>query len=196
MTLPSHATIMSGLYPPANGVRDNGAFRFDRTPSTLASTLASAGYRTAAFIGSFVLDARFGLNAGFGVYDDRLNGSSANLEIVQRTAEQVLAPAYEWITSDPHPAPSPWLVWVHLYDPHEPYTPPEPYRSRYAADPYAGEIAYADASARSVPGSPARRCTHSSIRSWSSRPTMASRWASTASAPMASLPTNRRCACR
>jgi choline-sulfatase len=153
MTLPSHATIMSGLYPPRNGVRDNGAFRFDRTQPTLASTLGSAGYRTAAFIGSFVLDARFGLNAGFGLYDDRLNGSSADLEVVQRTAEQVLAPAYEWITASPQPlasspqapAPGPWLVWVHLYDPHEPYTPPEPYLSRYAADPYSGEIAYTDA---------------------------------------------------
>jgi arylsulfatase A-like enzyme len=153
LTLPSHATIMSGLYPPANGVRDNGAFRFDRTRPTLASTLGAAGYRTAAFIGSFVLDARFGLNAGFRLYDDRLNGSSANLDVVQRTAEQVLAPAYQWITTRPqHPIPSPeslvpdyWFAWVHLYDPHEPYTPPEPYRSRYAADPYSGEIAYADA---------------------------------------------------
>ncbi|HEX3645307.1 MAG TPA: sulfatase-like hydrolase/transferase [Vicinamibacterales bacterium] len=141
MTLPSHATIMSGLYPPGNGVRDNGAFRFDRKQPTLASALASAGYRTAAFVGSFVLDARFGLNAGFDLYDDRLSGSSANLEIVQRTAEQVLAPAQEWII----PAPSPWFVWAHLYDPHEPYTPPEPYASRYLADPYSGEIAYADA---------------------------------------------------
>jgi choline-sulfatase len=162
MTLPSHATIMSGLYPPRNGVRDNGAFRFDRTQSTLAGTLASAGYRTAAFVGSFVLDARFGLNAGFGLYDDRLNGSSANLEVVQRTAEQVLEPAASWITTGAAPGTSasgtlapgtpapgtvathPFFAWVHLYDPHEPYTPPEPYLSRYAADPYAGEIAYAD----------------------------------------------------
>ncbi len=152
MTLPSHATIMSGLYPPANGVRDNGAFRFDPKQLTLASVLASAGYRTAAFVGSFVLDARFGLNAGFDLYDDRVSGSSANLEIVQRTAEQVLAPALEWITSGGRKLASgsserasPWFVWVHLYDPHEPYTPPEPYASRYLADPYSGEIAYADA---------------------------------------------------
>ncbi len=164
MTLPSHTTIMTGLYPPANGVRDNGAFRFDRTRPTLASALGAAGYRTAAFIGSFVLDARFGLNAGFDLYDDRLNGSSANLDVVQRTAEQVLAPAYEWImtkglglraqgseraTSATSPQPSalgdaPWFVWVHLYDPHEPYTPPEPFASRYSQDPYSGEIAYAD----------------------------------------------------
>ena len=99
MTLPSHTTIMTGLYPPANGVRDNGAFRLDRTRPTLASTLGASGYRTAAFIGSFVLDARFGLNAGFDLYDDRLNGSSANLDVVQRTAEQVLEPAYSWITT-------------------------------------------------------------------------------------------------
>ena len=145
MTLPSHTTIMTGLYPPANGVRDNGAFRFDRTRPTLASALGAAGYRTAAFIGSFVLDARFGLNAGFDLYDDRLNGSSANLDVVQRTAEQVLAPAYDWITTQGSALDDrPWFVWAHLYDPHEPYTPPEPFASRYSQDPYSGEIAYAD----------------------------------------------------
>jgi tetratricopeptide (TPR) repeat protein len=163
MTLPSHATIMSGRYPPANGVRDNGTFHLDRKTSTLASALTSAGYRTAAFIGAFVLDARFGLNAGFDLYDDRLNGSSANLEVVQRTAEQVLEPAASWITTGAAPgtpasgtlapgtpasgavAAHPFFAWVHLYDPHEPYAPPEPYATRYAADPYSGEIAYADA---------------------------------------------------
>jgi len=145
MTLPSHTTIMTGLYPPANGVRDNGAFRLDRTRPTLASALGAAGYRTAAFIGSFVLDARFGLNAGFDLYDDRLNGSSANLDVVQRTAEQVLAPAYDWITTQGSAVDDrPWFVWAHLYDPHEPYTPPEPFASRYSQDPYSGEIAYAD----------------------------------------------------
>src|SRR5438874_412780 len=88
--------------------------------------------------------ARFGLNAGFDMYDDRVQGASANLDIVQRTAEAVLAPAYAWIAQSamnpqstiPNPQPirnpqsairnSPWFVWVHLYDPHEPYTPPEP----------------------------------------------------------------------
>ncbi len=103
MTLPSHTTIMTGLYPVANGVHDNGSFRFDGAKPTLAGTLKRAGYRTGAFVGAFVLDARFGLNAGFDVYDDRVQGASANLEIVQRTAEQVLAPAYEWITNGPSP---------------------------------------------------------------------------------------------
>src|SRR5262249_27407253 len=144
------------LYPVANGVRDNGSFRFDGTKPTLAATLKHAGYRTAAFVGAFVLDARFGLNAGFDVYDDRVQGASANLDIVQRTAAAVLAPAYDWITNQA-PTPNPqspikqqsaisnWFAWVHLYDPHEPYTPPEPFASRYSQDPYSGEIAYADA---------------------------------------------------
>ena len=154
LTLPSHTTIMTGLYPFANGVRDNGSFRFDGRRPTLAGELKRAGYRTGAFVGAFVLDARFGLNAGFDVYDDRVQGASANLDIVQRPAEAVLAAARDWITNPQppitanpkSPTASPWFAWVHLYDPHEPYTPPEPFAARYAADPYTGEIAYADAS--------------------------------------------------
>jgi tetratricopeptide (TPR) repeat protein len=142
MTLPSHTTIMTGLYPVANGVHDNGSFRFDGRKPTLAGVLKSAGYRTGAFVGAFVLDARFGLNAGFDVYDDRVRGASSNLDIVQRAAAGVLAPAGEWILN----GSTPFFAWVHLYDPHEPYTPPEPFASRYQQDPYAGEIAYADAS--------------------------------------------------
>ena len=155
MTLPSHTTIMTGLYPVANGVHDNGSFRFDGAKPTLAGTLKRAGYRTGAFVGAFVLDARFGLNAGFDVYDDRVQGSSANLEIVQRPADAVLAPAADWILNRENdrqfparqqsPINQQWFAWVHLYDPHEPYAPPEPFASRYGQDPYSGEIAYADA---------------------------------------------------
>jgi arylsulfatase A-like enzyme/Tfp pilus assembly protein PilF len=153
LTLPSHATLMTGRYPVTNGVRDNGSFRFDGSHPTLAGTLKQAGYSTAAFVAAFVLDARFGLNAGFETYDDRMHGSGSNLEVVQRSAEQVIAPAFDWITAPGTPAPStlarstqaPWFAWIHLYDPHEPYAPPEPFRSRYATDSYAGEIAYADA---------------------------------------------------
>jgi len=143
LTLPSHTSLVTGLYPTTNGVHDNGA-RLATKP-TLATALKTAGYRTGAFVGAFVLDARFGLNAGFDVYDDRMLGSSAGLNVVERSAEQVLKPAADWITSA-EMAAGPWFAWVHLYDPHEPYAPPEPYRSRYAADLYAGEIAYADAS--------------------------------------------------
>ena len=157
MTLPSHATLMTGMYPFTNGVRDNGSFHLDRDKPTLAKSLEAAGYRTGAFVGAFVLDARFGLNNGFDAYDDRMNGTGGTPEVVQRPAEQVLAAAADWILGSavsPKPSalsnpsslsPQPFFGWIHLYDPHEPYAPPEPYRSRYASDPYAGEVAYADA---------------------------------------------------
>jgi arylsulfatase A-like enzyme/Tfp pilus assembly protein PilF len=153
LTLPSHTTIMTGLYPMSNGVRDNGSFRFDGSKPTLAGTLKTAGYRTGAFVGSFVVDARFGLNKGFDVYDDNYGSRPAGgeLSLLERPAEQVLAPARNWILTGGSTGlgvsvPSPWFAWIHLYDPHDPYNPPEPYRSRYAADLYAGETAYADAS--------------------------------------------------
>jgi arylsulfatase A-like enzyme/Tfp pilus assembly protein PilF len=149
LTLPSHVTLLTGAYPFVNGVRDNGSFRFGGDRPTLASTLKAAGYRTGAFVASFVLDARFGLNAGFDVYDDKYGSRPAGgaLTVTERPADKVLDAAVHWIAAPGDGATSsqPWFAWVHLYDPHEPYDPPEPYRSRYAADRYAGEIAYADA---------------------------------------------------
>src|SRR6266850_1506422 len=134
LTLPSHTTIMTGAYPFTNGVRDNGSFRFDGGRPTLASALHSAGYATAAFVGAFPVDARFGLNAGFDVYDDNYGSRPAGgeLSVLERSAEEVLAPAYTWlanpqsrIPNPKSPVPNPWFVWVHLYDPHDPYEPPE-----------------------------------------------------------------------
>jgi arylsulfatase A-like enzyme/Flp pilus assembly protein TadD len=161
LTLPSHASLLTGSYPTRNGVHDNGTFHLGTSTPTVAEALKRAGYRTAAFVGAFVLDARFGLGRGFDVYDDRVFGRGGDVEFVRRSAEQVLAPAAEWITSggpglvgrgaenpparSPSSSPSPWFAWVHLYDPHEPYEAPEPYRSRYAAAPYQGAVAYADA---------------------------------------------------
>ena len=159
LTLPSHATLMTASYPTRNGVRDNGTFHLGGSTPALAASLKAAGYRTGAFVGAFVLDARFGLGRGFDLYDDRMIGGTGDLDLVQRTADQVLAPASAWIvrtppsaspdaphaSTPPPPASAPWFAWVHLYDPHEPYAAPEPFRSRYAAAPYDGEIAYADA---------------------------------------------------
>ena len=173
LTLPSHASLLTASYPTRNGVHDNGTFRLGDSTPTVAEALKRAGYRTGAFIGAFVLDARFGLGRGFDVYDDRVLGRGGDVEFVRRSAEQVLAPAAEWITAggsglgargsapgldgtsgtsapsaapSPQPqAPGPWFAWVHLYDPHEPYESPEPYRSRYATAPYQGAVAYADA---------------------------------------------------
>jgi arylsulfatase A-like enzyme/Flp pilus assembly protein TadD len=144
LTLPSHATIMTGLYPFSNGVRDNGTFRLDGKP-TLAALLKSAGYRTAAFVGAFPVDARFGLNAGFDLYDDNYGSRAAGgeLSVLERSAEEVLKPAENWINASDRTTP--WFAWVHLYDPHDPYAPPEPFKSRYFSDLYSGEVAYADA---------------------------------------------------
>ncbi len=149
LTLPSHASLLTGAYPFVNGVRDNGSFRFDGRHPTLGSTLKAAGYRTGAFVAAFVLDARFGLNAGFDVYDDKYGSRPAGggLSVLERPADRVLDAAVSWITRDGDSAGGnrPWFAWAHLYDPHEPYDPPAPFHTRYASDPYSGEIAFADA---------------------------------------------------
>ena len=145
MTLPSHTSILTGLTPRHHGVRNNTAFRLDDRVPTLATLLKDAGYRTGAFIGAFVLDARFGLSRGFDEYDDRLpHADRATFQFSERRAAEVVRKAGDWILpgSQP-PAPSPWFAWVHLYDPHAPYDPPAEYRAGRA--PYDGEIAYADA---------------------------------------------------
>jgi len=154
LTLPSHASILTGVSPPVHGLRANGLFRLGPSLPTLATILKSAGYRTGAFVGAFVLDARFGLGRGFDVYDDRYGEKPADdpAEGAERRAEDVVKPATAWIlnpqsTINPQSATrnpqSPWFAWVHLYDPHEPYRAPEPYASQH--EPYDAEVAYADA---------------------------------------------------
>src|SRR5262249_19204834 len=132
---------------------------------TLATIFKAAGYRTGAFVGAFVLDARFGLNRGFDVYDDRYGEKHAggDTDDAERRAEEVIKPATERITQQSNQQSNQqstqqsnqqsnqqstinnqqWFAWVHLYDPHEPYRAPEPYASRHA--PYDAEVAYTDA---------------------------------------------------
>jgi arylsulfatase A-like enzyme len=149
LTLPSHASILTAVSPPVHGVRANGLFRLGPRLPTLATVLKSAGYRTGAFVGSFVLDARFGLNRGFDVYDDRYGEKHAGdpAEGAERRAEDVIKPATAWITASTNQQSAisnqQWFAWVHLYDPHEPYRAPEPYASQH--EPYDAEVAYADA---------------------------------------------------
>ena len=156
MTLPAHASILTGLEPFSHGIRNNTSFRLGRTP-TLATMLKGAGYRTGAFVGAVVLGAKFGLNRDFDVYDDRFghNGSPADFRTAERRAERVIQPATEWIlraTSGSHPTAMttggvgqsrPWFAWVHLYDPHAPYQAPSEYRR--GRSPYDAEVAYTDA---------------------------------------------------
>ena len=151
VTLPSHANILSGLYPFRHGMRENAGFRFPATVDTLATLLHARHYRTAAFVSAFPLDARFGLTRGFDTYDDRFpkNETSIAFRVPERRASDTIAAAQEWIRrGESGPASdrrTPWFVWVHLYEPHFPYTPPEPYASRYRDAPYLGEVSAADA---------------------------------------------------
>jgi arylsulfatase A-like enzyme/Flp pilus assembly protein TadD len=141
LTLPSHATILSGLLPPEHGLRNNGVGRFPAAPATLATDLAAAGYRTGAFIAAFVLDHRYGLNRGFATYDDDIPRDTAAGLDARRPGRVVVDRALAWLDED---ATKPFFAWVHLYDAHAPYAPPEPFATRFATRPYDGGIAEVD----------------------------------------------------
>ena len=144
LTLPAHASILTGLLPPRHGIHSNTRFRLDQRVPTLASAVKGAGYRTGAFVGAFVLDARFGLNRGFDEYNDRLpHGDRASFNFAERRAAEVVAAAGDWILQPPAPSGAPWFAWVHLFDPHAPYDAPAEYRKDRT--PYDAEVAYADA---------------------------------------------------
>jgi arylsulfatase A-like enzyme len=139
LTLPAHATLFTGLLPPQHGVRGNGSFALGPGPPTLAEALKRRGLATAAFVGGFPLARRFGLARGFDVYDDAMERAPGlHFDFAERRADRVVAEATAWLARTAGPA----FLWVHLYDPHAPYDPPEGYRD---ADPYRGEIAFADA---------------------------------------------------
>jgi arylsulfatase A-like enzyme/Flp pilus assembly protein TadD len=143
LTLPAHASILTGLEPRHHGIRNNTSFRLRDATPTIASLLHKAGYRTGAFVGAFVLDGRFGLSAGFDTYDDQFpREQRPSFEYAQRRAGEVVKLAADWIL-DPARAAGPWFAWVHLFDPHAPYDAPVPYRDRWPA--YDAEVAYTDA---------------------------------------------------
>lgn len=144
LTLPSHATMLSGLLPPHHGLRNNGIGTFPDGPATLATLLAGEGYRTGAFVGAFVLDGRFGLGRGFEVYDDdvvRDPGAGTALE-AERPGREVMDRALAWL--GPEENRKPFFLWIHLYDAHAPYTPPAPWPDRHPGRPYDGEISAVD----------------------------------------------------
>jgi len=144
LTLPSHASLMTGLQPPHHGVRHNSVFSLDDEIPVLAEQMRSAGYATAAFVGAFVLDARFGLDRGFEVYDDAMGerrASDSPTAFAERRGDEVVDAALDWLAR----APDRFFLWVHLYDPHADYEPPERFLRRAGGDAYAGEIAFADA---------------------------------------------------
>jgi arylsulfatase A-like enzyme/Flp pilus assembly protein TadD len=144
LTLPAHCSLFTGAYPVAHGVRDQSGFALQPRTETLASRLKALGYATGAFVGAFVLDSRFGLGQGFDFYYDRFDSTRSKAgepEALERRAEVVAREAERWMEER---SGGRFFAWLHFYDPHAPYAPPEPFRSRHAADPYAGEIAYCD----------------------------------------------------
>ncbi len=139
LTLPAHATILTGLLPPEHGVRGNGAFALPTGPASLAETLEAHGLETAAFVAAFPVARRFGLDRGFDTYDDSVERASGlHFDFAERRADRVVDAALAWLAGRAGPV----FVWVHLYDPHAPYDPPAAYRG---SDSYRGEIAFVDA---------------------------------------------------
>ncbi|HYH00387.1 MAG TPA: sulfatase-like hydrolase/transferase [Terriglobales bacterium] len=145
ITNSSHATILTGLYPSSHGVTDFGV-PLGESHSTLASLLKARGYRTAAFIGAVILDSRQlapGLDRGFDHYDNfpQKPTTSSRFGRLERRARDVVGRAKKWMAAN---TSAPRFVWIHLFDPHDPYEPPPPFSATYKERPYNGEIAYAD----------------------------------------------------
>lgn len=145
LTLPAHASMFTGKFPPEHGVRDNGGFYLAPEQTTLAEMLQARGFRTGGFVGAYVLDAKWGIAQGFETYFDDFDPSrtrARSIGNIQRPGNEVVDRALPWIDEV---KAARFFAWIHLYDPHTPYTPPEPFRSRYRDHPYRGEVAFADA---------------------------------------------------
>jgi arylsulfatase A-like enzyme/Flp pilus assembly protein TadD len=141
LTLPAHATLLTALDPPEHGVRGNARYRLRNDVPTLAERMRASGFATAAFVSAFVLERRFGLARGFDRYDDRVGVQALDAGVASRPADATVDAALAWLEN----APERFFLWLHLYDPHAPYEPPEPWAARHLGRPYDGEIAFADA---------------------------------------------------
>ncbi len=140
ITLPSHASILNGRYPSHHGVRINGS-AFPPEELTITEQLYDMGYDTAAFVSAFVLHSKYGLGQGFATYEDSVGDSIRGLVIDERPANETCNQLLAWLKK---PRRRPFFVWLHFFDPHEAYSPPDEWAKRYPRDPYQGEIAFAD----------------------------------------------------
>ena len=145
LTLPSHACMFTGTYPEVHGLRDMGGFVLSPQHLTLATMARNAGFQTAAFLGSKAVGHQWGLSQGFETYDDNMpsRGTEGQLPGVfpERRASVTTDHALDWLRQH---GGQKFFLWVHYYDPHEPYDPPAPFNRQYPHDPYSGEIAYTD----------------------------------------------------
>ena len=142
LTAPSHASILTGQYPPRHELRDNGGFVLSPRSRTLAEMLRAHGYQTAAFVASYVLNRGTGLNRGFETYGDRFDVTAPHLSLpsLQRRGPEIARDAVKWLAA----ARRPFFLWMHVYDPHAPYDPPPAFGSRFPGKPYEAEIATSD----------------------------------------------------
>ncbi|HET9368832.1 MAG TPA: sulfatase-like hydrolase/transferase, partial [Vicinamibacterales bacterium] len=142
VTLPSHTSILTGHLPYEHGMRDNSGYRVKDGTETLATRLKAAGFATGAFVGGFPLTKRFGLTPGFDVYDDQVPEMKGDVSfsMPERRADAVVSRALDWIGGQS----SKFFAWVHVFDPHAPYRPPDDFLSRYRSQPYDGEVAFVD----------------------------------------------------
>jgi arylsulfatase A-like enzyme/Tfp pilus assembly protein PilF len=145
LTLPAHTSLMTGELPAMHGVRDNGGFRVGAEKTTLAEVLAAKGWATGGFVSAYVLDHRWGIAQGFETYYDDFDLAkfkTMSMGDIQRRGDVTVEHALQWIGE--RGAGEKFFAWVHLYDPHSPYDPPEPFATRYKGHPYNGEIAWTD----------------------------------------------------
>ena len=194
LTLPSHASLLTGLLPPRHGVRDNAGYTLGASARPLAVRFHEKGLATGAAVSSFVLRAATGIARGFDRYDDAIERDAA-LEDAgeqQRDGARAVSSLLDWIDAQRGRR---FFAFLHLYEPHAPYAPPSPFRERFASSPYDGEVAYSDELVgRFLDGLRERRS--STGPSSPSSPTTARRSATTASGSTASSCTERRCASR
>lgn len=142
LTLPSHCSILTGTYPFRHHVHNNGSYYLAPEFLTLAEALKAKGLKTAAFVSSFSVDSRFGLDQGFDFYDDKFQEVTPFKTLnSERRAEKIFASFSTWIDKN---SAEQFFCWVHFFDPHLPYDPPSPYKEEFATNPYDGEIAYMD----------------------------------------------------
>jgi arylsulfatase A-like enzyme/Tfp pilus assembly protein PilF len=140
-TLPSHTNILLGTTPVYHGMHDNHNFIVREEFLTLAEHLKKSGYSTGAVVGAFPLDSRFGLTQGFDLYDDNYGSKNyQEFSYIERPAETVVSKSIEWLETQDKP----WFLWMHCFDPHQQYNPPEPFKTEFKESPYNGEVAYVD----------------------------------------------------
>jgi arylsulfatase A-like enzyme len=140
-TLPAHCSMLTGTTPLYHGIHDNLGYQLGPSNITLAEILSENGYKTGAVIGSFVLDSQFGLKQGFDSYSDHFEDEVTTGRFIERKAEEVSRFGIEWLQKNYNEN---FFLFLHYYDPHFRYEPPEPFASSFEDNLYAGEVAYTD----------------------------------------------------